>query len=313
MERAAATPRRASLMPLAALLVGNAALAMGAWFVRLADSGPVSAGLWRVALALPITALLARASRQALTGIPRGLLLAVLLGGVLFGLDVASWHVGIGFTRLANATVFGNAGSLILMVWGFITWRRLPEGREWPALGAALVGAAILMGRSFEISAQTLYGDLFSLAAGILYAGYLLILQDARKALGSWALLTWSAVGSLPVLLAIALMLGEPVWPRDWWPLIGLFISSQLIGQGCLIYALKHFSPLVIGIALLTQPAVAALAGWISFGEVLSAMDLLGVALVASALVLAKVGESTQPGPAGRVDAPTQTRGGAAR
>ena len=287
------------LLPLAALLLGNVALAMGPWFVRLADSGPVSAGFWRVALALPFLALLARANRQPLTGMPRGVVLAVLAGGVLFGLDIASWHIGIGMTRLANAALFGNAGSLILMVWGFVAWRRLPKGREWPAMAAALGGAAILMGRSFEISAATLYGDLFCLLAGILYAGYLLILQDARRKLGSWALLTWSSLGSVPVLLAIALTLGEPVWPTDWTPILGLFVSSQLIGQGCLVYALRHFSPLVIGIALLTQPAVAALAGWLSFGEVLTAVDLLGVALVGSALVLAKVaGESTAPKPA---------------
>ena len=292
-ESASLAPIR--LVPLAALLVGNAALAMGPWFVRLADTGAVSAGFWRVALALPFLALLARANRQPLTGMPRGVVLAVLAGGVLFGLDIASWHIGIGMTRLANAALFGNAGSLILMVWGFVAWRRLPKGREWPALLAALAGAAILMGRSFEISPLTLYGDLFCLLAGILYAGYLLILKDARNALGSWALLTWSVCGSIPVLLAIALALGEPIWPTDWTPVVGLFVSSQLIGQGCLVYALKHFSPLVIGIALLTQPAVAALAGWISFGEVLTAVDLLGVALVGSALVLAKVGESTPP------------------
>jgi drug/metabolite transporter (DMT)-like permease len=280
--------------PVAALLVGNAALAMGPWFVRLADSGPVSAGFWRVALALPVLAALARINHQPLSGVPRRVAVTVLFGGVLFGLDIASWHIGIGFTRLANATVFGNAGSLILMVWGFIAWRRLPRGREWPALVAAVTGAAILMGRSVGISVTTLYGDLFCLAAGILYAGYLLILQDARTRLGSWALLTWSVCGSIPVLLTIALLLGEPIWPTDWRPLLGLFVSSQLIGQGCLVYALRHFSPLVIGIALLTQPAVAALAGWISFGEVLGAVDLFGIALVGSALVLAKVaGEST--------------------
>ena len=118
--------------------------------------------------------------------------------------------------------------------------------------------------------------------------------------LGSWALRTWSAFGSIPVLLGIALALGEPVWPTDWTPILGLFVSSQLIGQGCLVYALRHFSPLMIGIALLTQPAVAALAGWISFGEVLTAVDLLGVALVGSALVLAKLGEDAPPTGEGR-------------
>lgn len=290
-----AAPSPIRFLPLAALLAGNAALAMGAWFVRFADSGPVSAGFWRMALALPVLALLARANRQPLDGMPRGVVLAVLVSGVLFGLDVASWHVGIGLTRLANATLFGNAGSLILTMWGFIAWRRLPKGREWPALVAALAGGAILMGRSFEISLATLNGDLLCLLAGIFYAGYLLILQDARRALGSWALLTWSTLGSIPLLLAIALALGEPVWPTDWRPVLGLFVSSQVFGQGCLVYALRHFSPLVIGIALLTQPAVAALAGWLSFGEVLTALDLIGVALVGSALVLAKVAEGKGP------------------
>src|SRR5690606_11541373 len=85
---------------------------------RLADRGPVSAGFWRLALAIPFIALLARANRQPLVGMPRGVFLAVLLGGVFFGLDIASWHVGIGYTRLANAALFGNAGSLVLMVWG---------------------------------------------------------------------------------------------------------------------------------------------------------------------------------------------------
>ncbi|MFC4254459.1 EamA family transporter [Altererythrobacter xixiisoli] len=283
------SPLLARLLPLAALLIGNAALAMGPWFVRMADTGPVATGFWRIGLALPVLALLALANGQQLHGLPRRTVLAVMAGGVFFGLDIASWHIGIGMTRLANATLFGNAGSLVLMVWGFIAWRRLPRGQEWPALAAALIGAAVLMGRSFEISPRTLMGDLFCLTAGMLYAGYLLILQDARKGLGSWSLLTWSCLGSVPVLLIIALLRNEAIMPTSWTPVIGLAISSQLIGQGMLVYALRHFSPLVIGIALLCQPAVAAMAGWISFGEVLTGVDLLGIALVGSALVLAKV------------------------
>ena len=264
---------------------------MGPWFVRLSDAGPVSTGFWRLALALPFLALLARANGQALGAIDRKIVLTVLLGGVLFGLDIASWHIGIGLTRLANATLFGNAGSVILMVWGFAMARRLPQGREWPALLAAGAGAAILMGRSFDISVASLHGDLFCLLAGLLYAGYLLILHDARRALGGWSLLTWSVMGSLPVLLGTALILREPFWPGNWWPVIGLAVSSQLIGQGLLVYALRHFSALVIGIALLTQPAVASVAGWISFGEVLIPVDFVGIALVGSALVLAKLTE----------------------
>lgn len=285
------------------LLAGNAALAIGPWFVRLADSGPIAAGFWRVTLALPALFLFARMQEGSPPPIPRKVALAVTLGGMLFALDLASWHIGIGYTRLGNAALFGNSGSLILMVWSFIAWRRFPGSREWIAIGSALGGSMILLGRSFEVSAQTLYGDLFCLLAGILYAGYLLILQDARRALGSWRLLARSSAAGVPILLLAALLHGEPVWPHDWGPVVGLALSSQLIGQGLLVYSLRHFPPLAIGLALLTQPAIAAFAGWLAFGETLGLIDVFGMVLVAVALVIARVaGESTAVEPAGNTE-----------
>jgi len=286
-------------LPLAALLIGNAALALGPYFVRLADSGPVAAGFWRLALALPVLFLFASREPAPAAPVTRKLLLAIVAGGVFFALDLSSWHVGIGSTRLGNAALFGNSGSLILMFWGFVAWQRWPQSREWLAILAALGGAAILLGRSFEVSTQTLIGDLFCLLAGLLYAGYLLILQDARRILPSWRLLSWSSAASVPVLLLVAFLHGEPVWPHDWWPLVGLAVSSQLVGQGMLVYSLRHFSPLAIGLGLLTQPAIASLAGWLAFGERLGPIDLLGMALLAAALVLARVARaSTEPAPA---------------
>lgn len=280
---------------LAALLVGNVALACGPWLVRLADTGPVSAGFWRVALALPFLVLIAASSGERLTGISRKAVLLVLAGGVFFGLDIATWHIGIGDTRLANAVLFGNSGSVILMVWGFVMLRRLPRGREWPAILAALGGAGILLGRSLELSAVNFVGDLFCLLAGLLYAGYLILLQDARRSFGSWSLLAVSSSASVVVLFIVAMVLREPFWPGDWTPVVMLAISSQLVGQGLLVYSLKLFSPLVIGIALLTQPAVAAMIGWLAFGEWLVPLDVVGIVLVGSALVLARVTAPKEP------------------
>ena len=48
----------------AALIVGNVALAFGPWLVRLTDVGPVAAGFWRLALALPFLWLIAVAAKQ---------------------------------------------------------------------------------------------------------------------------------------------------------------------------------------------------------------------------------------------------------
>jgi drug/metabolite transporter (DMT)-like permease len=288
-SRAAAQEARpAAWLLLAALFGGNVALAIGPWFVRIADTGPVAAGFWRLFLALPFMVLLARANGQRLSGMGAKTLALVALGAVTFALDLASWHIGIGMTRLGNATLFGNAGSIVLLFWGFLVARTLPGRLEWLAIIFALGGAAILMGRSLEISNETLIGDLFSVAAGLLYAVYLLTLQGARGASGSWSLLVWVSIFGAPVLLVIALALGEPVWPSDWGPIVGLFVLSQLVGQGLMVFALKYFPPLVVGLALLTQPVVASLYGWLAFGEVLSGLDIAGMVLVGAALAVAR-------------------------
>lgn len=273
---------------LLALLGGNVALALGPLFVRLADGGPVSAGFWRLFLALPFLMLFARLDGQPVTGLRRGTIIALCAAGAVFAFDLASWHVGIEMTSAANATLFGNSGSLVLMVWGFVILRRLPHGREWLAIVSALVGAAILLGRSMEVSMQTLVGDLFCLLAGLFYAAYLLILQDARRGLGNWSLLVWVGLAGAPVMLGLALLAGEPVWPSDWTPLVALFISSQLVGQGLLVFSLGHFPPLVIGLALLCQPAVAAIYGWFLFSEAVGWPDVVGMAMLGAALVLSR-------------------------
>lgn len=278
----------ATALQFAALLLGNVALALGPWSVRLADSGPVAAGFWRLALAVPVLLLLARGSGQRLTGFGRAAWIAIVVAGVCFALDIAFWHIGIGMTRMANASLFGNAGSLVMMVWGLIAMHRAPRAREWLALAAALGGGAILLGRSLEIDHATLLGDLFCIAAGLLYSVYLIALQRHRADFGGWSLLSWSSIAGLPVLLGLALWLGEPVWPTSWGPLVALALLSQLLGQGLLVYSLRHFTPLVVGLALLTQPVVAVTVGWLVFGEVLGPLDFAGMVLVACGLVLAR-------------------------
>jgi len=283
---------QASAWHFAALVGGNIALAFGPWFVRMADTGPVAAGFWRMVIALPVIALLAWRARSP-APLDRRLALLVAVAGIFFAADLASWHIGIERTRLANATLFGNSGSVILMIWGLVALRRMPNAPEWLTLAAALSGAAILLGQSLEISTETLVGDLFCLLAGVFYAFYLIPAQRARVGLGQWTVLLLVGFAAAPVLLAVALLLGEPVWPGEagWTPIVGLAISSQIVGQGLLVFSLKHFSPLVIGVTLLTQPAIAATVGWFAFGEMLGPTDVTGMALVAGALVVAKLTE----------------------
>lgn len=273
---------------LLALIVANALLALGPLLVRLSDTGPVASAFWRMALALPLIALLSLAftrRRQPYTPMLVGI---IAVSGLLFAADLASWHLGIVRTKAANATLFGNSASLIFPIYGFIVARAWPTRMQGSALALAAVGAGLLMGRSAELSPEHLVGDLLSLLAGIFYAAYFIAIARARETLSPLPLLAASTLASAPPLLLMAWALGEPLLPTDWTPLILLAVGSQIVGQGLMVFALGRMSPIIIGLALMTQPVVAALTGWLAFDETLGALDVVGAVLVGLALVLVR-------------------------
>ena len=276
-------------LPLLALLGGNIMLAFGPWFVRMTDVGPVAAAFWRLALAAPLLVALAYiGSRRPFAG-AKALWPMLLLGGVAFAIDLGTWHLGILRTTLANATLFGNSAILMFPIYGFVIARAWPTRMQGGALALAAVGAALLLGRSYELSPKHLAGDLLCLLAGTFYTVYFILMARARETMAPLPALALSTLISTLPLLFFALVLGETILPHHWGVMIGLALASQVIGQGLMIYAIGHLSPLVVGIALLTQPIVAGTVGWMAYGERLGWADWIGAAMVAAALVLVRL------------------------
>ncbi len=115
-----------------ALLFGSSALAFGPWLVRLAGVGPVAAGFWRLALALPFLFVIAALTNQPVHWPRRNLTILACVAGFFFAADLAAWHVGIHLTKLGNATLFGNTSSLIFALWA-CGWRGGGRRRFRPA------------------------------------------------------------------------------------------------------------------------------------------------------------------------------------
>lgn len=282
---------RSSHHPLAfpALLIGSSALALGPWLVRLAGVGPVAAGFWRLFLALPFLFVIARLAGQPVHWPGRLLGMIIAFAGLFFAADLAAWHVGIHMTKLGNATLFGNVASFAFAAWGLWLVRRWPSPVQAASLILAAVGAALLMSSSAELSLRNLHGDMLALFAGLLYAGYLISVERAREKLAPLPLLFLASAFGAAMLLPFSLALGETVVPADWTFIVVLAISSQVIGQGLLVYAIGALPPLVVGLALLTQPAISALIGWLAYGETLQPLDWVGAAAIAAALVLVRL------------------------
>ena len=281
-----------------ALLLGSSALALGPWLVRLAGVGPVAAGFWRLFLALPFLFVIARLAGQPVHWPGRVLGMIIAFAGLFFAADLAAWHVGIHMTKLGNATLFGNVASFAFAAWGLWLARSWPSPVQAASLILAAVGAALLMSSSAELSVRNLHGDMLALFAGLLYAGYLISVERAREKLAPLPLLFLASAFGAAMLLPFSLALGETVVPADWTFVVVLAISSQVIGQGLLVYAIGALPPLVVGLALLTQPAISALVGWLVYRETLQPLDWVGAAAIAAALLLVRLPQrGLQPAP----------------
>ena len=272
-----------------ALFVGSSALAVGPWLVRLTGVGPVAAGFWRLSLALPFLFVIARVAGQPVHWPGRALTILIAFAAFFFAADLAAWHMGIHMTKLGNATLFGNVASFAFAAWGLWLVRRWPSPVQASALVLAALGTALLMSSSAELSIRNLHGDMLALLAGLLYAGYLIAVQRARGTIAPMPLLFLSSAMGAVMLLPFSLMLGEKVIPDNWTFAIVLALSSQVIGQGLLVYAIGSLPPIVVGLTLLTQPAISALIGWLAYGETLRPLDWIGAFAIAAALVLVRL------------------------
>jgi drug/metabolite transporter (DMT)-like permease len=270
------------------LIISNLLLAFGPWLVRMADTGPIAAGFWRIALAIPVLFVLAKLLKDPVRMPPRGLMWVLIAAGFIFAADLISWHLGIRMTKLANSNLLGNSTSFLLPLWVFFSTRTLPNRQQGLALALAGAGTAIMMGRSFELSASNLVGDILCFMAGAFYTLFLVMMTRVRDQIAPLPMLTIISITSAPFFFLAAFAAGEDIWPHNWGPLILLAMGSQVIGQVLLLRTINHVSALLFGLLLLSQPIIGTTIGWLAYDEVLTTADWIGGALIALALLLVR-------------------------
>lgn len=276
---------------LPALVAGATLIGLAPIFVRLADVGPTAVAFWRLALAVPVLALLharARAGTPTTRGPwPWGL----CLGGLFFAGDLAVWHQSIHWTSVANSTLLTNLAPLWVTL---IAWAVFGEriGRVFlVGLALTLAGAVVLMADSLSISRRTLAGDGLAVITSLFYAGYLLTLSRSRAHHGTAAVMFWTTSAAALCVLPLALLGNEVFWPQSvagWAVLAGLALLSHVGGQGLIAYGFAHLPASFSSVSLLVQPLAAAVFAWALLGERFGPQQALGGAIVLGGILLCR-------------------------
>jgi len=281
-----------------ALLAGGMAIGFAGIFMRLSDVGPVASAFWRMALAAPILwawALATRGADQA-NGKRTDFTPALAYAGLYFAGDMGLWHLSLHYTTVANATLLSNFAPIFIALWMWIAHKAKFARAFILGMGCAIGGAVLLVAPNAAgatASEGKLWGDAIGLSTAVFYAGYQLVVKDARALYSTARLMAWSTSVTALALLPFALLSADPFLPAQaagWLPLFALALVAQIGGQTVIAYASAHLPANLSSVSLLIQPLTAAIAAWILFGEAIGAIQAAGGALLVWGIYLAKKG-----------------------
>ena len=263
------------------VLCGIASVQVGAAFATklFVHLGPAGTVLVRVLFAAVVLWAIWRPRPRAHTA-------AELRLAALFGLALAcmnlSFYEALDRIPLGVAVTLEFVGPLGVALAGSRT--RLDV--VWALLAAA--GVALL--GSFGTS--NVAGVLLALTAGVFWAAYILLNARVGRAFsGGDGLAIAMAIATLPLIpFGIADAGTRLLHPSFLAIGFGVALLSSVVPYSLELEALRRIRPQPFGVLMSLEPAMAALAGLVVIGQSLSALDVVGIALVVTASAGATLG-----------------------
>jgi drug/metabolite transporter (DMT)-like permease len=268
-------------------MAGACTIGLSPILVRLTQTGPAAAAVWRLAFALPLLAALTARTAEGLRAPSR----MALWAGLFFALDLGFWHYGVKYTSVGLATVLSNLTPIVVTAFAWLVLKQRPRRLFLAAVALALAGAWLMASqRRGAPGLDPPLGNLLSVSTALWYGLYMAVVAQARRREGASALMLWSSAAGLPLVLAAALALGErivPEGPAGWASCVGLGLV-HVGGQGAIAWAMGRLPAPTASVVVLVQPVVAALLGWLLFREAVTPLQGVGAAVALAGVVLAQ-------------------------
>lgn len=280
---------RAFDAPQAAAIVGAITIAFSSILVDLSGASPATTAIFRCVYALPVLGFLAIHESRRIAEHPRPRRRWIYLAGAFFGADLIFWHHAIEDVGAGLATMLANVQVLILPFVAWVIWHEKPSRRVLAAVPLAALGVVLIsgvLGDAYGIDPAR--GVLFGLLAGAAYVGFLLLMRGDPGARYRVAGALFDATLAAAIFCVVAgLAAGEahlvPTWPSAGW-LALLALSSQVFGWLLITGSMPHLPTATTSMILIAQPAVTVILAAIILGQVPSAGQLLGVAVILGCL-----------------------------
>jgi drug/metabolite transporter (DMT)-like permease len=254
---------RRRTVALLALMGGVVILGFAAIFVTWSGApGPVT-GLYRMVIgAAVITPFFLLNRRAPLKSLRRRGVLMALLGGVLFGADMAIWMTAVSMGGATMPTLMANTAPLWVGVGSILLFKERQSVGFWVGLPVAVAGVVMVFGHNLGHEAGPGRGMVMGLVAALFYAGFVLATQEGRTYLDTLTYLWISTLGAAAALAVINLLLGTRLAgydARTYLSFFALGVIVQFLGWLLINYAQGYLRASLVAPVLLGQPVLTAL------------------------------------------------------
>lgn len=284
------------------LLIGILAVSTAAIFVRFAQEAGlpsllIAAGRLTLS-ALVLTPFALSRYLPQIRGLKRDELLLAASSGLLLAVHFASWIASLEYTSVLISVVFVSTNPIWVALLEFFFLKTRLNRVVIAGLLLALVGGILIgsSGGGDGAGSQPVLGAVLALVGGVAVAIYLIIGRKLRARLPLlpyiWLVYGWAAIFLvLMVMLTRTPVIGFPADSYLWIVLLALV--PQLIGHTTFNYALQYLSATYVSIAIQMEPIGSALAAFLLFREVPTAIQLGGSLLILFGVGAATLGQTT--------------------
>jgi drug/metabolite transporter (DMT)-like permease len=264
---------------------------------------------WReVMVAATLAAVFAIVKPERLHGV-RGHTGYLVGYGLVLALFNALWTLSVALNGAAVATVlvYSSAGFTALLVWLIL--------KEDLTLVKILVVVLSLLGCALVVNAfnpsvwgLNTTGVITGISAGLFYAVYSIMGRSAsQRGLNTWTTLfyifTFASIFMLGFnLLSGGKISGSAARPADmlwlgnawagWLMLAALAVGPTLMGYGLYNVSLRYLPSSTANLVVMIEPVFTAVFAYILFGEMLTAAQLVGGAMILGAVAVLRLGKT---------------------
>ncbi|KMK51963.1 transporter [[Actinobacillus] muris] len=264
-------------------------LALGGIFVKLSEFPPITTGMYRVLFSLPVFFILMKfeSHHRIMSYKEKGI--AIIAGGFL-ALDLVFWNISFAYTTVANANLLANLVPFTVVPISYFLYKEKLTKSFLLGAGIMLIGLMILMNGKISPTLLHFKGDLLALLTSVFYGLFMISVYKLRYHFSTIQIMAYASIGCLIVLLPLAIGYEGVFLPLTFaeiYPLIGLALLSQILGQGGLSYCLGKINASFAALLVLTQPMIAAFYAYVIFEERLSFLEIISLLIVLIGLYIA--------------------------